>query len=204
MIQLMFIAYYPMKMLIYNFLSSFCRTICCTTKVNEQEVLRAVCVYVCVFVSQVDVVVLISCYQFRIWIQFDDWPQILIMKISILNPCTKFEMKQNLSMFKFLWYLDCWSKHMDKKKDYEISSINIEKLVNHMKNSFRSSLQSWMSYWETHSAKSQVWFFTKQNLYSILEALKASSGSYFQIAHIHGIHYYLSDSLLFFWLILNE
>ena len=87
--HLRFIAYYPMNMLIYDFLSSFCRTICCTTKVNEQEVLRAVCVYVCVFVSQVDVDVLISCYQFRIWIQFDDWPQILIMKISILNPCTK-------------------------------------------------------------------------------------------------------------------
>ena len=166
--------------------------------------LRAVCVYVCVFVSQVDVDVLISCYQFRIWTQFDDWPQILIMKIiSILNPCTKFEMRQNLSMFKFLWYLDCWSKHIDKKKDSEISSINIEKLVNHMKNSFLSSLQSWTFYWETHNAKSQVWFFSKPNLYSILEALKASSGSYFQIAHIHGIHYYLSDSLLFFWLITN-
>ena len=64
--HLMFIAYYPMNMLIYNFLSSFCQTICCTTKVNEQEVLIAVCVYVCVFVSQVDVGVLILCYQFRI------------------------------------------------------------------------------------------------------------------------------------------
>lgn len=41
-----------------------------------------------------------------------------------------------------------------------------------MKNSFLSSLQSWMFYWETHSVKSQVLFFSKQILYSILEALR--------------------------------